>query len=54
MKEKNKKRVKIFFTIETELNEKFQEKITEKYIDKSLLLESLVKRWLKELEDSLI
>lgn len=47
MKEKKKKRVKIFLTMDEELNIEFEKKVLEKCIDKSLLFDSFIREWLK-------
>jgi hypothetical protein len=47
----NKKRkVKAFFTIEPELNEKFEKHIDSNLLDKSKLIEFLIKKYLEENE----
>ena len=44
--EKNKRRVKVFFTIDPELHEKFEKIIDEKLLDKSKLIEFLIKEFI--------
>lgn len=41
------KKVKCFFTMNEELNEKFEKYIEENYIDKSKLIESMISNFLK-------
>lgn len=43
-----KRKVKAFFTIEPDLNEKFEKHIDEKLLDKSKLIEFLIKKYLEE------
>ncbi len=43
--EKSKRKVKVFFTIEPELHEKFEKIIEEKLLDKSKLIEHLIKEF---------
>lgn len=47
MKEKKKKRIKVFLTMEEELFNQFEAKALEKCIDKSLLFDAFVREWLK-------
>ena len=42
-----KRKVKAFFTIDPDLNEKFEKHIDEKLLDKSKLIEFLIKNYLK-------
>ena len=41
-----KKKTRVFFSMENDLNEQFEQYIKEKYIDRSLLIEGLVRDWL--------
>jgi len=43
-----KRKVKAFFTIDPDLNEKFEKHIDEKLLDKSKLIEFLIKKYLDE------
>lgn len=48
MKEKEKKpRTKVAITLDTELYEQLEQIIVEKYIDRSLLFDGLLREWLK-------
>lgn len=42
-----KRKVKAFFTIDPDLNEKFEKHIDEKLLDKSKLIEFLIKNYLE-------
>jgi hypothetical protein len=42
-----KRKVKAFFTIDPDLNEKFEKHIDEKLLDKSKLIEFLIKKYLE-------
>lgn len=44
---KKKRKVKSFFTIDPDLNEKFEKHIDEKLLDKSKLIEFLIKNYLE-------
>lgn len=43
---KNKRKVKVFFTMDTEINEEFEKHIEENLLDKSKLIEFLIKNYL--------
>jgi hypothetical protein len=49
-KDKTKKRIKIYITVDEELYKKFEEKTLEKCFDKALLFDAFIKEWLKNNE----
>ncbi len=46
------RKVKAFFTIDPDLNEKFEKYIDEKLLDKSKLLEFLIKNYLENNQEN--
>lgn len=44
---KNKRKVKAFFTIDPEIYEQFEKHIEEKLLDKSKLIEHIIKKYLE-------
>ena len=52
MKDKKKPRVKLFLTMDANINEEFENVVVEKCIDKSLLFDSLVREWLDKIKKS--
>lgn len=47
---KSKRKVKVFFTIDPEIHERFEKIIDEKLIDKSKLIEHLIKEFVYKSE----
>lgn len=45
---KSKKKVKVFFTMDSELNTKLEKHIEDNLLDKSKLLEFIIKKYLDE------
>lgn len=43
---KNKRKVKVFFTMDTEINKSFEKHIEKNLLDKSKLIEFLIKEYL--------
>ena len=48
---KNKRKVKVFFTIDPDLHTEFDKHIDEKLLDKSKLIESLIKDYMTKKAD---
>jgi hypothetical protein len=45
---KNKRKVKVFFTMDTEVNEEFEKHIDDNLLDKSKLIEFIIKKYLDD------
>jgi hypothetical protein len=47
---KNKRKVKVFFTMDTELNDMFEKHIEDNLLDKSKLIEFIIKKYMENKE----
>lgn len=47
----NKRKVKVFFTMDSELNTKLEKHIEDNLLDKSKLLEFIIKKYLEDKEN---
>lgn len=45
---KNKRKVKVFFTMDTEVNDEFEKHIEDNLLDKSKLIEFIIKKYLED------
>jgi len=46
---KNRRKVKVFFTIDPDLYKEFEKIIEDKILDRSKLIESLIKKYMEEI-----
>ena len=51
---KNKRKVKVFFTMDTEVNDDFEKHIEDNLLDKSKLIEFIIKKYLEDKKTKLI
>jgi hypothetical protein len=45
---KNKRKVKVFFTMDSELNTEFEKHIEDNLLDKSKLMEYIIKKYMED------